>query len=267
MKKTKVVLAMVCAVLLVAASVMGTLAYLTSTDNVVNTFTVGNVTLGNENEAGLDEAKVNLDGQPLKETTTTDDDGNTTTDKVVEDVKDATRVQENNYKLQPGHTYTKDPTIHVGDNSDDCYLFVKVENGIAAIEDSTNKIADQMTAKGWKALTDYNGIYVYVGKESVETATKPTAVNKGNDVVVFESFKIGDSVNNDTLQDYADEKITVTAFAVQVDGFTDKTSEEIFKTAFVDQKNIAAAIPAPDGVIEVGPEGKTPADGDSTDDE
>lgn len=242
MKKT--ILALACAVLLVAASVMGTLAYLTSTDKVVNTFTVGNVTLGNENEAGLDEAWVDTNGKPLKA------DGNPATD-----VKEAKRVQENTYKLQPGHTYTKDPTIHVGDNSDDCYLFVKVENGIAAIEDSSNKIADQMTEKGWKALTGYNGIYVYVGKDSVATATKPTAVNKGADVVVFENFKIGESVDNDTLQGYADKKITVTAFAVQVDGFTDKTSEEIFKTAFVDENNIAAAIPAPDGMIEVAPKG------------
>ena len=41
--KSKALLLTLCAVLLVAASVMGTMAYLTSTDKVENTFTVGNV--------------------------------------------------------------------------------------------------------------------------------------------------------------------------------------------------------------------------------
>ena len=39
----KIVMGLVCALALVTASVMGTMAYLTSTDEVVNTFTVGNV--------------------------------------------------------------------------------------------------------------------------------------------------------------------------------------------------------------------------------
>ena len=39
--KRKALLLSLCAVLLVAVSVMGTIAYLTSTDNVANTFTVG----------------------------------------------------------------------------------------------------------------------------------------------------------------------------------------------------------------------------------
>ena len=54
--KSKALLMTLCAVLLVAASVLGTMAYLTSTDEVENTFTVGNVKIA------LDEAKVNADG-------------------------------------------------------------------------------------------------------------------------------------------------------------------------------------------------------------
>ena len=49
--KSKALLLTLCAVLLVAASVMGTMAYLTSTDKVENTFTVGNVKIT------LDEAR------------------------------------------------------------------------------------------------------------------------------------------------------------------------------------------------------------------
>ena len=57
--KRKALLLSLCAVLLVVASVMGTMAYLTSTDTVTNTFTVGNV------QIKLDEAAVNPDGTPI----------------------------------------------------------------------------------------------------------------------------------------------------------------------------------------------------------
>ena len=85
------------AVLLVAASVMGTLAYLTSKDTVKNTFTVGKVKIT------LDEAKVNEYGEADTP---------------------ASRVKENTYKLIPGHAYTKDPTVHFAAGSEAGYLFV-----------------------------------------------------------------------------------------------------------------------------------------------
>ena len=97
--KSKALLLTLCAVLLVAASVLGTMAYLTSTDTVTNTFTVGKV------EIKLDEAKVNADGIP---------------------VEGAARVTANSYKLMPGNTYTKDPTVTVLNGSEASYVRMKV---------------------------------------------------------------------------------------------------------------------------------------------
>ena len=54
----KILVLLLCAVLLVGASVAGTLAYLTSQATVTNSFTVGKVVLGGDAQAGLDEAKV-----------------------------------------------------------------------------------------------------------------------------------------------------------------------------------------------------------------
>jgi predicted ribosomally synthesized peptide with SipW-like signal peptide len=51
-KMYKVMLLVLCAALLIAGSVMGTLAYLKDTKSVTNTFTVGKV------EITLDEAKI-----------------------------------------------------------------------------------------------------------------------------------------------------------------------------------------------------------------
>lgn len=104
--KSKALLMTLCAVLLVAASVLGTMAYLTSTDEVENTFTVGNVKIT------LDEAKVNADGT----------------------VNGNDRVKGNEYKLMPGHTYLKDPTVTVKAPSVDSHVRMKVTfNNAAAI--------------------------------------------------------------------------------------------------------------------------------------
>lgn len=182
-KKTKALMLVLCAVLLVTASVLGTMAYLTSTDEVVNTFTVGKVAIT------LDEAKVNPDGTA---------------------VTPAERVKENAYHLLPGHGYTKDPTVHVQANSEDSFIFVKVENGIASYEGSPT-IAAQIAGYGWKPLTGVANVYY-------KTYTKSAEIT---DLPVFESFTIAnhadaaDSWNNFS----AETKVTVTAYAVQKDGF------------------------------------------------
>lgn len=178
MKKTLTVI--LAFVLVVVISVTGTFAYLTSSDSVTNTFTVGKVAIT------LDEAKV--------------ENGVA--------VEGADRVKANSYKLLPGQEYDKDPTVHVDAQSEDAWLFVKVENEISAIENSENTVAAQMAANGWTAVTGATGVYAYEAKVSAE-----------DDIVVFENFTIADSVDNATLASYANKTIKVTAYAVQAAGF------------------------------------------------
>ena len=187
-KKTKALMLVLCAVLLVTASVLGTMAYLTAQDKVVNTFTVGKVAIT------LDEAQVNADGTPV--------------------AGDA-RVKENAYHLLPGHTYTKDPTVHVQANSEDSFIFVKVENGIEKYEADTEAaptIAEQITANGWKALAGVKNVYYKTYVKSAEITDLP----------VFSNFAIADNANAaDSWNSIsAETKVTVTAYAVQQDGFT-----------------------------------------------
>ena len=178
--KTKALALALCAVLLVVSTVFVTMAYLTSkTDVVTNTFTVGKVTIT------LDEADVKSDGTYVSN-------------------KDA-RVDANEYKLIPGHTYIKDPTIHVADDSEECWLFVKVENGLANAEASgATSIESQMANKGWTKV-EGTDVYAY--------ATKQAA---GANVIVFDSFTIAGSTD---VSLYEDAKIIVTAYAIQADGF------------------------------------------------
>lgn len=186
MKKSKVLALTLCAVLLVATTVLGTMAYLTSQAEVVNTFTVGQVKIT------MDEADVETNGVP---------------------VAGASRVTENTYHLIPGKSYTKDPTIHVDAASEDCYLFVKVENGIAAYEAAATSgtIADQITANGWTALGVDNVYYQNYTKNQAD-----------KDFEVFGEFKIDGNANNVNGWNEivtTNAKITVTGYAVQAEGF------------------------------------------------
>ena len=173
-KLVTVVSAMFCAVVLVAGSIAGTIAYLTAKDTIVNTFTIGNI------QISLDETDVNLYGE---------EDG-------------ATRVKANSYKLVPGRTYIKDPTVHVEAGSEKCYVFVKVVDGLAAIQDATT-IADQIVAGN-------PGVYYKV----VDASNSNTDI----DEVVFSNFKIK---SNADVAEYDGKTIDITAYAIQFDGFAD----------------------------------------------
>ena len=220
MKKATTILALLlCVVLLIGASVAGTLAFLTSRSTVTNTFTVGKVNLGDDGEAGLDEAKVNEYGEKLNASDGVWKEGETL----------AARVTSNEYKLIPGHTYTKDPTVHVGANSEACWLFVKVDNGIAAIEAATTtgadpytKIAEQITGTqyGWTKLDGEENIYY---KEAAKTG------DDGVDYPVFGNFRLA---TNADVSGYANANITVTAYAIQKDGLTVTDAWDALEAAY-----------------------------------
>ena len=198
--RTKALLMSLCAMLLVVGSVMGTMAYLTSKDQVVNTFTVGNVKIT------LDEKDVDHD------TNSSDNTGSGS------DIRD----QANTYHLLPGRTIEKDPIVHVDPNSEDCIVFVKVENGLAALEAATAEggyqdISAQIAANKWVLLDSENNVYYY------NTVVTKSAENKN--LKVFKTFKVKDDVDGDTLKRFENAEIRVTAYAVQAEGFVKESTE------------------------------------------
>ena len=188
--RSKALLLILCAILLLIASALGTVAYLTVQDTVTNTFSVGKVdaTLI-EGSAGKRSMRARSTGAP---------------------------VDENDHILMPGHTYTKDHTIHVDAVSEDSYIFVKVENGIASYEAASSAeeggyrtIADQITDNGWTALESAADVYY---REYVKSST-------GSDLAVFDTFKIADNANDAESWGSCDAQVAVTAYAVQKYGF------------------------------------------------
>lgn len=225
MKKTQKILALVlCAVLLVGASVMGTLAYLTSQDQVTNTFTVGKVKIE------LDEAKVGEDGR-----------------YVDHDV----RVKANDYHLLPGMTYDKDPTVTVKADSEKAYvrMLVKVTNIVNlkyVFDDASYYAADgtfllQNLVGGWNPeIWVYEG-YTPDGNDGTYEFRyfAPVDTKDGNDLVLddlFETITIpGEDVDSDNIAYLDYVQIDVVAQAIQAAGFTadgDKTAEDVAWEAF-----------------------------------
>ena len=170
--KTKALALALCAVLLVTGSVLTTLAFLKDSDAVVNTFTIGQV------DIELDEAEVDEYGC----------------------VKGDTRLKANTYKLIPGHSYTKDPTVHFAAGSEASWLFADIEAG--------DTIATQILSNGWTALTGQSGVYYRQAAANTGTAAV--------DYPVFGSFTLDGEAD---ISDYTDASIKVTAYAIQADGF------------------------------------------------
>ena len=199
----KAMLMTLCAIILVVATVFGTMAYLTSTDTVTNTFTVGNVAIK------LNEAKVGTDGKALTGA-------------------DATRVKENSYKLLPGHVYDKDPAVTVLAGSEESYVRMKVTfNNANELDtifapggadltsifngyDSTNWIAKGNT----KDATANTRTYEFWYKEAVGAPTADVALD-----ALFDSITVPSAITKDQLAKLVDFKITVVAEAIQADGF------------------------------------------------
>jgi predicted ribosomally synthesized peptide with SipW-like signal peptide len=199
--KAKLLALVLCMTLLTTAAILGTVAYLTAEDEVVNTFTVGAVKIA------LDEAKVELDGTP---------------------VPDAARVKSNTYKLLPGHAYTKDPTVTVLAGSEQSYVRMTVAFTKSAALDAIFAPggADLLTIfKGYDENTwlykgnrveDDTRTYEFWYKEPVSASDAPTPLD-----ALFDGFTVPGALTNEQLAELEGMTITVNAHAIQADGFAD----------------------------------------------
>ena len=196
-KRVKVFLTVVCCLVLVVASIMGTLAYMTNRDEVVNTFTVGKV------QITVNETNVDVYGEKV----------------------DDTRVKENDYKLIPGKTYIKDPTMTVEKGSEPAYVRM-----LLTLNKKTQ--LDEVFAPGIELTEIFKGydptVWVFE-KESSDSAKNTVtyefrykeavdARDAQNDVkleALFNSFTLPGSVSSADLELLKDFQITVVGHAIQ----------------------------------------------------
>ncbi len=202
-KKGKALILASGAAVLVAGSVLGTLAFLTDTEQAVNTFTVGNVQIKLlETDTDGSDSDGDGDGYDLK----------------------------NEYKLVPGGEYTKDPTITVEEGSEEAYvrMILTVHNTSAVktiISDNNlgdfNAFLGGMDATKWipegtaKENTDDNTLtYEYRYFETVDGTD-------GELEPLFDTLIIPSALDGDELQSLVSGgfKIVVDGHAIQATGF------------------------------------------------
>ncbi len=181
MNSRKVTLVLLSIILILCATIGGTLAWLVDTTNpVTNTFTVGKV-------------EITLTESPLK------DDGT---------YGDPAEGTSNKYPLVPGKTYTKDPTVAVDATSEDCWLFVKFEeegNPATYIQYTSTLTTDNGWTKGTGTIPT-NVWYRHVNKTDDERSWNLLLDNK---------IQIKTSVTADNMAAAAAASLQWTAYAVQ----------------------------------------------------
>lgn len=216
MNKFKKALALICcAVLLVCISIGATIAYLTSTTEVVqNTFTVGDIKIA------LDEADVDEYGDLLN------DKG----EKFEEGDKLADRVLANEYKLMPGHTYVKDPMVTVEAGSEEAYvrMFVTITD-IADVKAVFGEdFLPEDFVEGWKPATwiskgicneeNNSATYEFWYFEAVDAREAEEDIELAP---LFTHIKIpGENIDIADLDMIKEVQINVIAHAIQTDGFS-----------------------------------------------
>ena len=203
-----------CAVLLVGATIAGTMAYLTSTKDVKNTFTVGQVgiELHETGETNRPDGTIGLD-----------------------------------LHLIPGKAVAKDPTVTILKDSEKCYVRMKVTvsnveklkkafngltytgvhgNNISYINDDVfnlHLIVDGWKAEDWEYISHNEGVYEfrYVGELASDGVIPQNTTKDTVLPALFTTITLPTDMTNELIQNLEDVDITVTAEAIQADTFAD----------------------------------------------
>jgi len=189
---------------ILSAAIYGTMAWLADeSEPVINTFTYGDINIT------LEETDTNTDG---------DNNPNT-----------------NEYHMMPGENITKDPLVTVKANSENTWLFVKLEkSGGCTVTNPDNSttaygfddfieytviLDDPATpaVEGWTALDGVDGVY-YRAVDKADTDTSFGVI--ANDTVTVKATVTKEMLNAlDAGGTSNYPKLTITAYAVQRAGF------------------------------------------------
>ncbi len=114
-----------------------------------------------------------------------------------------TETTGSSYHIVPGADISKNPTVKVRNDSEDCWLFVKVvEEGTFVNDKVTYAIAD-----GWEPVTGQTNVYYRQVKST--DAVKAFSVLAGNKITVK------NTLTKEEANAAASAKLTFTAYAIQ----------------------------------------------------
>lgn len=174
---TKAVVLLLALVLLLGCGLGGTLAWLSAkTDPVVNTFTAGNIKITLTEEGAVNNAQ--------------------------------------SFKMVPGIEIEKKPVVSVLANSEECWLFVKVEESATVATYLTYSVDSAI----WQPVPGESGVFF----KNVSATDAKAGVSY--DVLTGDIVTVNSGVTQDQMDAVTDAtapKLTFTAYAVQKYGFDD----------------------------------------------
>lgn len=252
MKKKQIAQLGVTLGLVAAVGVGGTLAILTAQSNsVTNTFAAGNginkaedITLFETDQVFNDATDYGFSVENFGDQVTfrdgigvSDWTGKPTTVSKID--IDGVKYD----KLTPNAVVTKDPRVQISEGTADCYLFVKVVNGLSEISDITydGVLSPEGSTQNWKKLGGTTDVWYYVNTQDANNPefTEGSVIKTTNSMYVteplFNTITLGADANiyDNNL---ANKDITVKALAVQA---TKKDNGENIGTNWTDAVTIA----------------------------
>ena len=202
MKNVKLAATLGACALVGAVGIGSTFAYLTAnTNEVKNTFTIGSVHFDKSLTNALDESKAYRDKDGMYM------------------LDEKTRVAEQTYTdILPGEEIAKDPTIHMGDDSEMAWVFAEVKYDPSQVDSISYNTGE------WSVINDDNNGTVILAHNG--QLGKYVSDKSYNDSVIFETVKFKDMENDTKIS-----PIDIDGFAIQASAYS--TPEEAYNANVV----------------------------------
>lgn len=200
-KSQKLMLTCLMLCLIAALTIAPTLSWLSSTSQpVVNTFAGGAIAIK------LDEALVGTDGKAIEG-------------------EGAQRVTSNSYKYVAGAVLDKDPTPTVLKGSEECYVFLCVENGLS------DKFTMNYDEQSWLKVAEADGksLYAYSVRVDASEADADVVLNP-----IFTTVTVSADLTADDIDILGERTLSVTAYAVQTQSLSSQAATDLAVEQFFD---------------------------------
>lgn len=122
-----------------------------------------------------------------------------------------------NYKIVPGNSQAKDPTVTVKAGSEKCYVYVLIDNTVVL---NGVAVATPNLTSDWSVVATSGTKTLYLYKETVDLSNS----NGDLSLPVFTQVDYADSIEKDDITTLTGKKIIVTAYAHQTSDKLDLTT-------------------------------------------
>lgn len=230
-RRKRIVMSVICGLLVAAVALGGTLAYLTDSESITNTFTVGTGYVGND-AFTLDETKKPDAGLPTEPDL---------------DPSDRTEIGQEYPGLLPGTQFAKDPTFHLGTNGNgthviESYIVAKLTDFDKAISEGyifKNMLGEAGLNLNWVKVANsdgstksidyrkYDGYYIFTNNGQIDNMDVAYTGDNEDDIAI-----LGEGQSTDALFTY-----------VQLKDMGNEEFEKVSDSLSVDISGVAVQAP------------------------